>query len=97
MEQFKADINKLKIAIRGLEDKSGMRTMEVDSTLNKLSHDDLICYYDGLLDEMQAMSAIYDYDNQAWIEEGRYSRCGHPNSVNCKCYGKLHEGEIAPY
>lgn len=35
----------------------------------------------------------YDYDNQAWIVNGKYIRCGHPESMNCNCYGKLHEGE----
>ena len=36
----------------------------------------------------------YDYENQAWIQGGRYVRCGHPESMNCRCYGRLHEGEI---
>jgi hypothetical protein len=35
----------------------------------------------------------YDYDNQAWVENGKYQRCGHPDSTHCNCYGKLHEGE----
>ncbi len=35
----------------------------------------------------------YDYENQAWTVDGKYVRCEHPESVNCKCYGKLHEGE----
>jgi len=38
----------------------------------------------------------YDYINQAWIEDGKYVRCGHPESANCNCYGKKHEGEKAP-
>jgi hypothetical protein len=38
---------------------------------------------------------IYDYKNQAWIEDGRYVRCGHSDSMHCDCYGKLHEGELA--
>ena len=33
----------------------------------------------------------YDYTNQAWVEDGRYCRCGH-NSP-CGCYGRLHAGE----
>jgi hypothetical protein len=35
----------------------------------------------------------YDYQNQAWVQDGKYIRCGHPDSMNCKCYGKMHEGE----
>jgi hypothetical protein len=37
----------------------------------------------------------FDYDHQAWIVDGRYVRCGHPESMDCNCYGKLHEGELA--
>ena len=35
----------------------------------------------------------YDYHNHAWVQQGVYIRCGHPNEMNCNCYGKLHEGE----
>ena len=35
----------------------------------------------------------YDYDRQAWVVDGRYVRCGHPDP--CNCYGKTHEGESA--
>lgn len=35
----------------------------------------------------------YDYENQAWVEKGKYIRCGHPESMKCRCYGRLHEGE----
>ena len=35
----------------------------------------------------------FDYDKQAWVEDGKYVRCGHPDSMNCDCYGKIHEGE----
>ena len=35
----------------------------------------------------------YDYDRQAWVIEGKYVRCGHPDSMECHCYGKIHEGE----
>ena len=33
----------------------------------------------------------FDYDRQAWVKDGRYVRCGH--ETDCKCYGRLHEGE----
>lgn len=35
----------------------------------------------------------YDYDNQAWVKDGRYVRCGHPDSMDCGCYGRIHAGE----
>ena len=35
----------------------------------------------------------YDYDNQAWVQDGLYVRCGHSERMNCGCYGKEHEGE----
>ena len=35
----------------------------------------------------------YDYDNQAWALDGKYVRCGHPEDMDCGCYGKEHEGE----
>lgn len=38
----------------------------------------------------------FDYQNQAWIQDGRYLRCGHPEDMPCQCYGRLYEGEILP-
>ena len=45
----------------------------------------------------------YDYTNQAWILDGVYVRCGHPEVgdvlpegtvwTGCSCYGLEHEGE----
>ena len=35
----------------------------------------------------------YDYDNQAWVFEGRYETCGHPQDMMCDCYGRQHAGE----
>ena len=35
----------------------------------------------------------YDYNNQAWVLNGIYQRCGHPITMDCNCYGKLHKGE----
>ena len=39
----------------------------------------------------------YDYEHQAWLVDGKYIKCGHPDEMNCTCYGKLHEGEGYPY
>ena len=35
----------------------------------------------------------YDYECQAFVTNGRYVRCGHPETTDCQCYGRLHEGE----
>ena len=35
----------------------------------------------------------YDYTRQAWVLDGRYIECGHPEDMNCQCYGKLHNHE----
>jgi len=37
----------------------------------------------------------YDYERQAWVRAGRYLRCGHPHEMDCGCYGRVHEGEVA--
>jgi hypothetical protein len=35
----------------------------------------------------------YDYKNHAWVLDGRYVRCGHPEPMRCGCYGRIHAGE----
>lgn len=35
----------------------------------------------------------YDYDHQAWVKDGLYVRCGHPESMDCGCFGREHAGE----
>lgn len=37
----------------------------------------------------------YDYENQAWMVDGKYQRCGHPETMNCGCFGREHAGEPA--
>lgn len=37
----------------------------------------------------------FDYENQAWVVDGLYERCGHPEEMRCGCYGRLHAGESA--
>jgi hypothetical protein len=37
----------------------------------------------------------FDYQNQAWVENGLYVRCAHPNHIECRCYGRMHEGEAS--
>ena len=33
----------------------------------------------------------FDYKNQAWVKDGKYQSCGHPQA--CRCFGKKHAGE----
>ncbi|MDD5007298.1 MAG: hypothetical protein PHC68_02710 [Syntrophorhabdaceae bacterium] len=35
----------------------------------------------------------FDYKHQAWVLNGVYVRCGHPENMDCRCYGKDHVGE----
>lgn len=35
----------------------------------------------------------FDYARQAWVKDGKYIRCGHPESTTCGCYGRDHAGE----
>ena len=38
----------------------------------------------------------YDYTRQAWAVAGRWVRCGHPEGMSCRCWGRVHEGEETP-
>lgn len=38
----------------------------------------------------------YDYNNQAWVVQGVYVACGHPERMQCQCFGKVHAGEKTP-
>ncbi len=42
-----------------------------------------------------AQDIRFDYGNQAWIVNGIYERCGHPEEMACGCYGRIHAGEPA--
>jgi hypothetical protein len=37
----------------------------------------------------------FDYEKEAWVEEGKYVRCGHPETMKCGCYGRRFEGLTA--
>lgn len=43
----------------------------------------------------QSDNTFFDYKNQAWVVQGKYMSCGHPENMNCNCYGKKHQGELA--
>ena len=34
----------------------------------------------------------YDYNNQAWVVDGKYVRCGHKDT-ECSCFGRIAEGQ----
>ena len=55
MKQFESDINKLKAAIIGCEIKLGMGHLS-EISIDELSHRDMIVYYNGLLDEIDAIA-----------------------------------------
>ena len=46
-------------------------------------------------DNLEMGKNMFDYEKQVGINDGKYQRCGHPETMNCKCYGKEHEGETA--
>lgn len=35
----------------------------------------------------------FDYERQAWVVDGHYVQCGHSPETDCRCFGRLHEGE----
>ena len=74
-----------------------------ETELQKYPRPCLLCgvQVEGTLGDLERHQSIhldtrYDYDNQAWIVNGKYARCYHPASMKCGCYGRLHEGENAP-
>jgi hypothetical protein len=52
--------------------------------MSRSSHD---VYVNGVL------ISGFDYANQAWVKDGFYVRCGHPESMTCGCYGRIHADE----
>ena len=34
----------------------------------------------------------YDYNNQAWVVDGKYVNCGH--NYDCNCFAREHAGEM---
>lgn len=35
----------------------------------------------------------FDYDRQCWVVDYTIQRCGHPENMACRCYGRKHAGE----
>jgi len=53
-------------------------------------------YLDQYISVSEAMNIpiAYDYENQAWVKYGLYVECGHSVDFPCKCYGRIHSGEL---
>ena len=34
----------------------------------------------------QRVGIGFDYENQAWVVDGRYVSCGHPETMDCGCF-----------
>ena len=54
MKQFETDINKLRAAIMGCEDKLGMSLLDGQTNLYDLSHETLVKYYRELLEKLES-------------------------------------------
>jgi hypothetical protein len=74
-----------------------------ETELQKYPRPCLLCgvQVEGTLGDLERHQSIhvgpqYDYDNQAWIVNGKYENCAHPVDHGCQCYGRLHQGENAP-
>jgi hypothetical protein len=37
----------------------------------------------------------FNYDVQAWYQDGRWVACNHPLTMDCGCFSREHAGEIA--
>jgi hypothetical protein len=56
--------------------------------MSRTSHD---IYVNGILVDG------FDYTHQAWVKDGFYVRCGHPESMNCGCHGRIHADEACSH
>ena len=52
--------------------------------------------YVDIIDPSIGGEIQYDYDNQAWIVDGVYQDCKHPERMGCRCFGRLNAGKRAP-
>jgi hypothetical protein len=43
------------------------------------------------------LTAGFDYANQAWVSDGLYVDCSHPETMACGCYGRAHADEPCRY
>ena len=45
-----------------------------------------------LFDKEGRLIQGFDYDNQAWVQDGVYLNCGHKKDLDCGCYGRKNAG-----
>jgi len=50
---------------------------------------------DAILEYEKQGKTWFDYDRQAWVVDGKYVRCAHPQSMKCNCYGRIYAGQEA--
>jgi len=75
-----------------------LRALEVEAQIEIDSTEDLDnCTIASLTRQSQyirfGMVSLFDYKHQAWTRNGLYVACGHPEAMECGCYGRLHAGE----
>lgn len=39
----------------------------------------------------------FSYRRQCWIKDFIIQRCGHPETMDCGCFGRVHAGEQARF
>ena len=44
-------------------------------------------------DEKGTLKNGFDYDRQCWVEDYMILRCGHPETMDCSCFGRFLEGK----
>jgi hypothetical protein len=49
-------------------------------------------YSNNELDQWGELLNGYDYENQAWVVNGFYVNCGHPETMSCGCFGRKFAG-----
>ena len=42
-------------------------------------------------DEKGTLKNGFDYDRQCWVEDYMILRCGHPETMDCSCFGRFLE------
>lgn len=50
-------------------------------------------YSKNELDQWGELVNGFDYENQAWVVDGLYVNCGHPETMDCNCFGRKHAGQ----
>ena len=54
-------------------------------------------YSNNEIDQWGEIVNGYDYENQAWVKDGLYVNCGHPETMVCNCFGRRFAGVSFSY